>query len=76
MKKTVEQIIELKDILVKQLESLPDVSTFGDDNSEDKEEMRADIEALCHAANAIPYTNDAVEEWVGGKHNELDDYLM
>jgi len=71
--KTKEQILRLAGTIKKQHDALPDFSSFGDDNSEEKDAMLKQYNDLISIASSI---DGEAMDWVMDKPSDLIDYLL
>ena len=75
------EIEKMLNTLKNELNSLPDYSTFGSSNIEEKEEMAVWIEELKEyvetSGNVLPKNQDSeVYQWLFNKFSVLDDYEL
>jgi len=74
--KTIDEIKELKEAIEGNLKQLPDFSMFGDDNTEDKEQMQAEIDDLELILDGrLPKTVEIKSWYVGNDDCYMGDYL-
>lgn len=73
--KTKDEILECKEKIQKQLDVLPDESVFGEDNSEEKEEMQSIIDQLESAADGRIVRDQFIRDWIDGKPSYIDDFF-
>lgn len=75
MKKSTEEVLAAASSIRSQAISLPDVNFFGDDNSEERDELLEWASQLELAVKGHAPTNEDVQDWLAGKPSALSDML-
>lgn len=73
--KTKDEILKFKERLQNELDRLPDYNAFGEDNSEDKEELRSVIDGLDSVLNDEAAQDQEINDWLNGEPSLLDEFF-